>query len=473
MYKNNQNFKRRFLSAVMAAVMITGTGVGLSFSENSPASLSAAAAKDNNSTKDFQFTILDDGCIRITKYIGSSQKMTVPAYINGRKVTEIGTGSLDMDQRMIDNYEKKVTEVILPDTLKSINDYAFLNFWYLKKINIPSGVTNIGEYAFDHAPIDQIVIPASVTNIGSGAFHGGWTKKLYVYNSYVDLTTCGIRGTTTIYGFKGSSAEKYVEYVKNYSFGKSVKFSAIDVVLNKTQISLGKDETCKLTATVKNSELKDKTVKWRTSSSRILTVDQKGNVKAVGMGTAWITVKNSNGVEASCKITVKPAPSKVDLSKGIVTIGVGEKFSITSTVSSGSASAKRTYRTSNSSIVKMNKTEWTGEFVGMKPGVAYVTVRTFNGKEKACKVTVKPAPSSVKLNRSVMYMKVGQNSSLSAVIPNNTGSAARTFRTSNSSIVKMTSTNWTGKFKTVKKGTAWVTVRLYNGKEASCKIVVS
>ena len=37
----------------------------------------------------------------------------------------------------------------------------------------------------------------------------------------------------------------------------------------------------------------------------------------------------------------------------------------------------------------------------------------------------------------------------------------------------MTKTNWTGDFTAVAPGTAYVTVRTYNGKEASCKVVVS
>ena len=69
--------------------------------------------------------------------------------------------------------------------------------------------------------------------------------------------------------------------------------------LNLTQLSLGKGESYKLSA--------DQSVSWRTSAPKILTVDKNGNVKAVGIGTAWITAKNSAGKESSCKITVKKA----------------------------------------------------------------------------------------------------------------------------------------------------------------------
>ena len=120
----------------------------------------------------------------------------------------------------------------------------------------------------------------------------------------------------------------------------------------------------------------------------------------------------------------------------------------------------------------MTKTNWTGDFVGVKPGVAYVTVRSYNGKEHSCKVTVKPAPKSVTISKKTLTMKVGQTATLSCWTNDGAGCATRTFRTSNSSIVKMTKTNWTGSFKAMKPGVAWVTVRTYNGKESSCKVTV-
>ena len=150
--------------------------------------------------------------------------------------------------------------------------------------------------------------------------------------------------------------------------------------LNKGVISLGKGESFKLTA--------NQSVKWRTSSSKIVTVDGSGNIKAAGTGTAWVTGKNSSGLENSCRITVKNAPSKVTISKNTLTLGVGETFTLSSTVPNGSAASKRTFRTSNSSVVKMTNTNWTGSFRAVKPGTAYVTVRTYNGKESSCKITV-------------------------------------------------------------------------------------
>ena len=241
--------------------------------------------------------------------------------------------------------------------------------------------------------------------------------------------------------------------------------AAAALKLSSSAMSVGKGESVKLTA--------NQSVKWRTSSSKILTVDQKGNVKAVGNGTAWVTAKNNSGVESSCRITVKNAPTSVGLSKTSLTLGVGETYTLSSSIPDGSASASRTFRSSNSSIINMTKTNWTGSFKAMKTGTAWVTVRTFNGKEKSCKITVKKAPGSVSISKKNLTLAVGKSASLSASIASDAGCASRIFRSSNSNIIKMTKTNWTGDFKAVGTGTAWVTVRTYNGKEASCKVVVT
>ncbi len=253
---------------------------------------------------------------------------------------------------------------------------------------------------------------------------------------------------------------------------KKPDIAVSSIKLSKSVLTLGKGETFSLRATVSPSNATNKTVVWRTSNSKILTVDKNGNVKAVGNGTAWITARTTNGLEKSCKITVKNAPTKITLTKGILTIGVGEKYTIGAGINDGAGCAKRTYRTSNSSIVKMTRTDWNGDFYGVKPGVAYVTVRTYNGKESTCKVTVKAAPASVAISRKNLTMKVGATATLSCSVPSNAGCALRTFRSSNSNVVKMTKTNWTGSFKAVAPGTAYVTVRTYNGKESTCKITV-
>lgn len=55
----------------------------------------------------------------------------------------------------------------------------------------------------------------------------------------------------------------------------------------------------------------DGSVTWTSSNTKVATVDKNGNIKAVGVGTATITAKDSSGKTSSIKVTVKaPTASK-------------------------------------------------------------------------------------------------------------------------------------------------------------------
>ncbi len=63
------------------------------------------------------------------------------------------------------------TELVIPEGVTEIKDYAFYNYTSLKNITIPEGVTSIGEYAFsDCSSLTSISLPDSVTSIGNSAF---------------------------------------------------------------------------------------------------------------------------------------------------------------------------------------------------------------------------------------------------------------------------------------------------------------
>ena len=69
------------------------------------------------------------------------------------------------------NYNTQLTSLIMPDSIKSIGDWAFCNRVDLKSIEIVEGVESIGERAFQGCKsITKLVIPDSVTTLGEYAF---------------------------------------------------------------------------------------------------------------------------------------------------------------------------------------------------------------------------------------------------------------------------------------------------------------
>ena len=65
----------------------------------------------------------------------------------------------------------EITDLIIPNNVTSISNYAFSGYSSLTSVTIPSGVTSIGDYAFATCSgLTSITIPNSVTSIGASAF---------------------------------------------------------------------------------------------------------------------------------------------------------------------------------------------------------------------------------------------------------------------------------------------------------------
>ena len=66
----------------------------------------------------------------------------------------------------------KDTEFSVPDTVKTIGDFAFYGTKALESINIPDSITNIGTDAFGECSgLKEVVIPDSVTSMGEAVFY--------------------------------------------------------------------------------------------------------------------------------------------------------------------------------------------------------------------------------------------------------------------------------------------------------------
>lgn len=102
------------------------------------------------------------GGVAITNYKAQSFKLHIPDTIEGEKVVAVYLDNLDME----------ITQIIMPDSVK---DFKFSESITdaLQFVNIPNGVTEIGEDAFSECKnLKSITIPNGVTEIGSGAFSG-------------------------------------------------------------------------------------------------------------------------------------------------------------------------------------------------------------------------------------------------------------------------------------------------------------
>ena len=158
------------------------------------------------------------------------QSITIPD-----SVTELGAGAFILCENL--------TNVTLPNTISSIPYGTFAGCVSLKKIDIPSSVKTIEKEAFSMTGFTEFIVPYTITSIGAGAFSD--CENLVKVTIPKTVTKIGddiFEGGSedvTIYGEKGSYAEKYAN--KN-----DISFKAIssgqedpsDILTGKTTAKL-------------------------------------------------------------------------------------------------------------------------------------------------------------------------------------------------------------------------------------------
>ena len=65
----------------------------------------------------------------------------------------------------------KTGAYVVPDSVTSISNYAFMECSKLTGVTIPGSVVSIGDYAFAYTGLTSIIIPSSVASMGEGVFN--------------------------------------------------------------------------------------------------------------------------------------------------------------------------------------------------------------------------------------------------------------------------------------------------------------
>ena len=122
-----------------------------------------------------------DGNYTLRAYMGDLETVTLPNDLEGHaySIKNFKTSAkhviIPETITSIDEFAfyecSEVTSIFVPDTVTSISDWAFYSCFQLKSINIPEGVTSIGNYAFTNClSLENVTLPNSLTKIGDSAF---------------------------------------------------------------------------------------------------------------------------------------------------------------------------------------------------------------------------------------------------------------------------------------------------------------
>lgn len=317
---------------------------------------------------------------------------------------------------------------VVPSNVTQIGDFAFNHCGSLASVVLPEKLVSIGKYAFLYCESLASVtsLPETLTSIGTGAFSScrALTSLTILSKScviYDEEDTAITSNTATIYGYTGSTAESHA---KKYNR----KFEALDALNNDSKdktpgtgnvrnqspssdtpnpvvkvtkvrisgishkIAVGKSITLK--ASVSPSNAANKSVTWKSSDKKYVTVSSAGKATAKKAGktvTITATAKDGSGKAATYKITpVKEKVKGIKIS-GKKTVKAGKSLKLIAKVSTTGKNANKVvvWKSSNEKYATVNSK---GKVMAKKAGKGKkvtITATATDGSGKKAKVTIK------------------------------------------------------------------------------------
>ena len=210
-------------------------------------------------------------------------------------------------------------------------------------------------------------------------------------------------------------------------------------------------------------------VYWKSSNDKVVSVSDNGRIKALKSGEAVVTAFSSSGVKAACQVEVVQPVEKIEVQEKL-SLTEGVQYLLKTDISPSNATNQTLRFTTNN--YKVAIVSGRGVIKAKAPGIAVITVRSSNGIEASCTVTVNAeiiVPKKITLDKESADMKVGDTLKLTAaILPENSEDKTVKWSSSNTSVAEVKNGIVTAK----KGGTAEITATTVNGKKAVCKITV-
>ncbi|SCZ79727.1 leucine-rich repeat protein [Pseudobutyrivibrio xylanivorans] len=189
-------------------------------------------------------------------------------------------------------------EVVIPDGVTTIGEYAFCNNDYIEIVVISNSVESIQESAFGNcSSLREVTIPQSVTYIDDMApFDECPLEKVYVYrNSYAG------KKLRQMGGYLINTHPRYMEKMYELVYvdgGFEISHSELELEVGKcARLSISGVDT-------------DSTFRWTTEYDNVVSVYQDGTIVANKPGTEVVYAVIDGRFDSYCKVTVVQASSQ-------------------------------------------------------------------------------------------------------------------------------------------------------------------
>lgn len=282
-----------------------------------------------------------------------------------------------------------LVKAVIPDSVTSLGTYVFAECELLDDVTLGTGITTIPSYIFELCPsLQKIVLPYRTAEI-----------KQYAFKDCAKFTEVTIpRATTviganafsyplklTIYGVSGTYAETYAASI-GAAF-VNLENKATQAQLDKTELKLANGKKTRLILSVVPANFTDE-VSWKSSDTKVVTVEDTGEITAKSLGTATVKVAVGD-VSASCKVTVTQPVTSISLNKTSLTLDAGDTEKLTASISPSTAENKSiAWSTSDERIASVDAD---GLVTAHLKGTAVIRVEAVEDSNiyKECNVEVK------------------------------------------------------------------------------------
>lgn len=270
-----------------------------------------------------------------------------------------------------------------------------------------------------------------------------------------------VDGKGNVYGIKVGTATVTVIYDgegKYRQTNKTVTVTVKDVETNidtKDSIEVNITESATIVAYVTPKSGK---LHFNTTDNDIISIDQKGNIKGLKVGTATVLITlDANGKYRSANktvtVTVRVVETEIQVDNDNVELTYGDEANVNATLVPGEV-GKLVFNSSDINVVTIDEK---GNIKTVKPGEAIITVSyvgegKYKSSNKTVKVSVKRAPTSIKIDDEI-NVEIGVGYNLKPV--SNPLNLPLTYRSSDSETVEI---DYKGFFFSKQSGYAVITI---------------
>ncbi len=370
------------------------------------------------------------------------------------------------------SFDAAAGEILTVNSIPFVDRYVFVG-WTTSDVTVNENVFEMPEkdvtlYGYFKIPVESVEINGGdiIVNMGEEppvinvtVRPDDATIKDIIYESdNENVVKVDEKGKITAIGEGTATITVYSkdDHTKSDTITITVKNPVTDIETDRNIITLNKSDTDKINVSVKPDNATNKLLDFSSDNEDVVTVDNLGNIVAVGEGTATITVKSKDNpaITETVVITVKIPVTEITAADDF-TVNLGDTKNVEAKTNNDATNKELIYESSNPDVVKVDSE---GNIVAVGEGSSTITITSKDNPEitETVTVTVKIPAEDIIIEKTDYKLNIGETENISAVIkPDNTTNKGLTYESNNKNIVIVDSD---GKITAVGEGTTTITI---------------